>query len=639
MEKFDQKINNFFFTEILPYEVPFLFSNKPISEYIKKVDGKLSDFNENFCNQESIPIEFFIRKNNTETRKLSIINPIGQIYVLLYYIRYDYLIINFLKKSRYSARKPAKLNKTTLNLSNIKEKIAQKIEEEYNHLREETLSSDELSYFYSTYFSYTFIKRITDLYSSPRFNHAKQKYKYFKKLDINNFFNSIYTHSLSWAIFGNKEFSKKNRGTNKINLFGNATDKISQIINKNETNGIVVGPEFSRIIAELLLSQIDSQVYQKLEESDYYLNKDYLIFRYVDDYFIFANSEMALVTIEEILFKEFEKYRLIVNLGKSQSQRAPFLIGHNGVTSLKEVIGNFEIAKFRYFSNNMREQLNGDFNLMVGTNKQWTNYLNSVEKIIFENFENKSSIVLYLLKSIKLPTHITDGSVRVIIGIIEKIVYIYSLHINYNTTEALLYTLLEIKQKLVKNSENYFNICDKMFNFLFGVLKNHPDSIGENYNILIFMKFLPKRINSQFLCKLVNDFDDYFVLCCIAFYIKENNFVHKNYKVVLKKIDSKVRNILNNHTTYLNNKLFDSNFYFIANDFSNYLPLRNRDKVKNILINEINKFKTPNENYLKQFYHSLSDRSFFDWDADEEKIKRTQIAKRIAEKEQRKQIY
>jgi hypothetical protein len=167
VEKFDQKINNFFFTEILPYEVPFLFSNKPISQYIKKVDGKLSDFNENFCKQESIPIEFFIRKNNTETRKLSIINPIGQIYVLLYYIRYDYLIINFLKKSRYSARRPAKLNKTTLNLSNIKEKIAQKIEEEYNHLREETLSSDELSYFYSTYFSYTFIKRITDLYSSP----------------------------------------------------------------------------------------------------------------------------------------------------------------------------------------------------------------------------------------------------------------------------------------------------------------------------------------------------------------------------------------------------------------------------------------------------------------------------------------
>ena len=37
--------------------------------------------------------------------------------------------------------------------------------------------------------------------------------------------------------------------------------------------------------------------------------------------------------------------------------------------------------------------------------------------------------------------------------------------------------------------------------------------------------------------------------------------------------------------------------------------------------------------------HSLSEKSFFDWDADEEKIKRTQIAKRIAEKEQRKQIY
>ena len=65
-----------------------------------------------------------------------------------------------------------------------------------------------------------------------------------------------------------------------------------QQINYNETNGIIIGPEFSRIFAELILQSVDRIVEQKLVSKHNLKHKvDYEIFRYVDDYFIFFNED------------------------------------------------------------------------------------------------------------------------------------------------------------------------------------------------------------------------------------------------------------------------------------------------------------------------------------------------------------
>ncbi|EKV29959.1 phage-related hypothetical protein [Caenispirillum salinarum AK4] len=75
------------------------------------------------------------------------------------------------------------------------------------------------------------------------------------KTDINRFYPTIYTHSISWAAYG-KEKVKQN-----INLYsGSLADRLDGIVracNRNQTVGIPIGPETSRVIAEIISARID----------------------------------------------------------------------------------------------------------------------------------------------------------------------------------------------------------------------------------------------------------------------------------------------------------------------------------------------------------------------------------------------
>ena len=77
------------------------------------------------------------------------------------------------------------------------------------------------------------------------------------KTDISRFYPSIYTHSIAWAAYG-KEKVKRN-----IYLYqGSLADRLDFLIracSRNQTIGIPIGPETSRIVAEVISSRIDSE--------------------------------------------------------------------------------------------------------------------------------------------------------------------------------------------------------------------------------------------------------------------------------------------------------------------------------------------------------------------------------------------
>lgn len=52
-------------------------------------------------------------------------------------------------------------------------------------------------------------------------------------------------------------------------------------------DGIIIGPEFSRIYAEIILQRIDLELEKQLEKEEIFRNKDYIFYRYVDDGFLF----------------------------------------------------------------------------------------------------------------------------------------------------------------------------------------------------------------------------------------------------------------------------------------------------------------------------------------------------------------
>ncbi|MBC2857035.1 RNA-directed DNA polymerase [Cetobacterium sp. 2A] len=131
-------------------------------------------------------------------------------------------------------------------------------------------------------------------------------YSYIGVTDIVTCYDSIYTHSIAWALHG-KELIKERRlnKKSKTKLFGEQLDDMFMDISKGQTNGIPQGNIISDLIAEIILKEIDVILSEKIE----LLNiNDIKIIRYRDDYKIlgknYENVNLVLKELSEVL-REF----------------------------------------------------------------------------------------------------------------------------------------------------------------------------------------------------------------------------------------------------------------------------------------------------------------------------------------------
>jgi hypothetical protein len=108
--------------------------------------------------------------------------------------------------------------------------------------------------------------------------------------DIRAFFHSIYTHSIAWAIHG-KDFAKKNRD---INHYGNLIDLLCRNAQDGQTIGLPVGPDTSRLVAEVVAAAIDLRLQDRLKIS----GRDGS--RYIDDYTLSSGSIPGEALLAEI---------------------------------------------------------------------------------------------------------------------------------------------------------------------------------------------------------------------------------------------------------------------------------------------------------------------------------------------------
>lgn len=176
-------------------------------------------------------------------------------------------------------------------------------------------------------------------------------YKFRLKADISNCYNSMYTHSITWAVCG-KDAAKKYYRTHEpksletIYELGDSLDCFTRFEKNNETNGIIVGPYTSRIVSELILARIDKMLSEKG-----------LVFkRYVDDYKFYFRSEAqaqeSLPTIEKVL----NEFNLNLNTAKTEIQKYPFEIiseikeKYEKALSINGVFGVLNVASQLYLS-------------------------------------------------------------------------------------------------------------------------------------------------------------------------------------------------------------------------------------------------------------------------------------------------
>lgn len=358
-------------SDILPYEVPPFFSNRHFYDFLiknkvilnednktiqfkKDNTGTLKKLIQTLFNIEknvtytsdtkfdffsfsdkafeklllTIPFKFKITHKENDYRELTVIHPVNQLYLVGFYDKYKNTILYNTKLSRFSLRKPSKVSSLKYykdNTNNSKKSKNQDIEiiettdKEYTSLK--------------TFFSYRNYSNIYEFYESYEYQRAEKRFDNLLKFDVSRCFDSIYTHSLSWAL-ANKKIIKDNVTSSK-NSFGGVFDNMMQKMNYNETNGIVIGPEFSRIFAELILQRIDNNVEKELHNKGFKFKEDYDIYRYVDDFFVFYNDEKVKSEILSLYKVKLQEYNLFFNDSKTIILHKPII---TNITVAKEEI-------------------------------------------------------------------------------------------------------------------------------------------------------------------------------------------------------------------------------------------------------------------------------------------------------------
>ena len=136
------------------------------------------------------------------------------------------------------------------------------------------------------------------------------EYKYVFITDITNCYDSIYTHSIAWALHG-KSLAKEKR---RDDLLGNRIDKIIQEMQNGQTNGIPQGSVIFDFIAEMILTYADSLLVSKLNAKGIF---SYKILRFRDDYRIFSNSKEELEQIVKDLQTVLASLNFHINTSKT----------------------------------------------------------------------------------------------------------------------------------------------------------------------------------------------------------------------------------------------------------------------------------------------------------------------------------
>ena len=343
------------FSDVLPYECPIIFSNRYLYRFLAKylwvgkVDNKVRC---NILNQSKrledtsakvfaallfgcyergkrigalqhrlnalfYPYQFNIAHKANKNRTLSIIHPYNQWQVVEFYDKYKYSMLYLCNQSKFSIRKPRKIAQYFYYRDRLHKKLlghdGDKVElffNEYENLK--------------TYFSYEKYSNIYKFYEDYRYQRAEKKFKYLVKFDLQSCFDSIYTHTISWATAGGADKVKVLPGY-RGSWVGDAFDNLMQSVNARETNGVVIGPEFSRIFAEIILQYIDRNVEQELWEEKLCQKSNYECYRYVDDYFLFYNDEKDRRLFMESITKRLKEFKLQISPSKTEEFERPFI--------------------------------------------------------------------------------------------------------------------------------------------------------------------------------------------------------------------------------------------------------------------------------------------------------------------------
>lgn len=478
-------------TELLPYELPLVFDNYAFFQICYDENKRL--FYEGLVNignsDWTIPFDYDIyQKSGTKKRRLSVIHPAIQLgWVDLYEEYADYLLY-LCAKSPYSIRYIYKTANCLFNDEELKDEV----EEEDGEMTDEPAQETEASSpqkVYRSYFQYRKFDFIFKYYESFDILRLEQKYPYLLTTDISHCFYHIYTHSVAWAIRG-KDVAKNQIGGKYQDLLENQLDTLMQHSNYNETNGIVVGPEVSRIFAEIILQRVDVDVMQALKEKGLNMGVDYEIRRYVDDYFIYAYRREDLDAIKKEIERCLSVYKLNLNVAKTNYYERPFA---SNITDFKREVLSL--------INWLREEIKDAKPIADGA--LYRNFIHKFKSLVHhcdvKYVEIGSYVMSKLLRLIKQAAKKNEDDPiplfkeNVMTNLIEIVFYIYSLDMNSASSFKLCRIIYFLAQQAKKQGTETFSMeikariereIKRCFDYQVGVIEGGEMNL-ESLNLLI----------------------------------------------------------------------------------------------------------------------------------------------------------
>lgn len=442
--------NRVLLSETAPIDVPVIFSNNWFYEHISGINSGIeSELKDKIVNhlfickdsdKDFVPIKYSILKSNGGTRHLGLLHPASQTQSIELYRLFSDRIIHACNKSLYSIRKPTAISSF------------------YYLKRKKT--SEENVHQPSTFLTYGDYSKLNRFFDSREFLILERKFNYFWSIDISKFFDSIYTHSISWAL-KNKQFAKESREKNDFSSF---FDRLMQRSNYNETHGIIIGNEISRIFAEIIMQEIDSDLYDELENHSLKYGEDYSIRRYVDDFFIFGNNAVDLELIASKIESKLRIYKLHLNEKKFIKRSRPFI---TNITRAK--IGT-------------QEAISWLFNLIFGVDE--VNKLTLIRKpdIVkrkfidrimassYQDYDAYSVMCNYSIAAIENKINLATKSKQFILD-------------EFNSQKNALITLIDISFHLFNISPNSSNSL-KLSNICYATYKFFHDHHKEDIDLL-----------------------------------------------------------------------------------------------------------------------------------------------------------
>ena len=573
-------------TDTQPYHMPIIFNNycfyNAIDKSKKSIDfyeifikdlGLLNVKSSDFLNDTyTIPFEYKISKNIHSFRSLKLVHPLYQLRFVDFYKKFYTIILYNCSRSEYSLRYPSRVNSTVFRLKN--DNIYQNLmndgdlyECQSNEHKVDIENNNQE--FASSFFLYKKFEFNYKFYDSIDFLRLEKKFIYLTMLDVAHCFDSIYTHSISWAIKG-KKYIKDNLNKPKENhSFEDGFDNLMQSINYNETNGIVIGAEFSRIFAELIFQRIDFEIQKEIEKK-YQLNHNehYAIRRYVDDYCVFLKEKGHEDKILEIISDKLKSYNLSLNMAKTKNFQRPFITQRSRniaeirrflLSKMSEIIclKNDENGKYYFLDGNKLRNPQHRANEFIVEIKSYWN-INDDSNSGFSRYIIKA-FLSQTLKFINNSQSILDDDkhncsfvINFFLFVFEVSLYCFTIDSNVSNSIEFSKIIIFIDRFIANNEllsdyqERFrYTVRNSLLELLDNELSNQKTTLIERLNILLtYCEISEGEIEynnvNKYLFGANGDECNYFSLIVALFIFKNKDYYHLPKNEVVNKIKDKI---------------------------------------------------------------------------------------------------